>query len=670
MIHRKTRWELAPWSEQDERQAGLIAEALRVPSLVARLLVQRGHNSPEAATRFINGGEEHLHDPYLLLGMDKAVERIRAAGAAGDKIRIYGDYDADGVSSTSLLIYLFRHLGYHFDYYIPHRALEGYGMNRAAIALAAEEGVKLIVTVDTGISAYEEVEYAKELGIEVVVTDHHEAPERIPNAYAVVNPKQQGCGYPFKGLAGVGVAFKLATALLERPPLEWTDIVSLGTIADLMPLVDENRIFVKYGLERIRSDASVGFRALSEACGIELDVMTSTSVAFGIAPRINAAGRLDHAKRAVELLTTTDYDTAILAASGLDSLNKERQRIVESMVKDAELQWLAKCATAEESGKPSPSVIVLAGEGWNVGVIGIVASKLLERNYKPVIILGIDEQTGMCKGSARSIEGYDLHAALTECEQWLDHYGGHQAAAGMSLHRDHLEAFEQKLCELAQAWLTEEDWIPKTAVDIVCKLDDASLETVTQLAQLEPFGMGNLSPRLLFQSVELAEKRTIGKESKHLKLLLGSGRKLLDAIGFSMGPISEGLDPGCSIDIIGELSINEWNGRRKPQLQLQDLHYQAGEKKQQFPEREQFIIIYQQLKKLGSVPLDGLIAKLASQHKMPLETIELMLDVFEELAFIERRDGLMNAALSPSKRDLSTSKRYTDAREIAMLQKA
>lgn len=669
MIQRKTRWSVAPWTERDERKAGLISEATGVPHLVARLLVQRGIDDAEAASRFIHGGEEHLHDPFLLLGMDRAVERIRAAGEAGDKIRIYGDYDADGVSSTSLLICLFRSLGYHFDYYIPHRALEGYGMNRGAIALAAEEGVKLIVTVDTGISAYEEIEYAKELGIDVVVTDHHEPPEVVPDAYAVVNPKQESCGYPFKGLAGVGVAFKLATALLGRPPLEWTDIVSLGTIADLMPLVDENRIFVKYGLERMRNDAGVGFNALSEACGIELEAMTSTSVAFGIAPRINAAGRLDHAKRAVELLTTSDYDAAILAASSLDSLNKERQRIVEAMVKDAELQWLAKCAEAEAAGRAAPSVIVLAGEGWNVGVIGIVASKLLERNYKPVVVLGIDEQSGMCKGSARSIDGFDLHAALTECEEWLDHYGGHQAAAGMSLHRDRLEPFENKLCELALQWLTEEDWIPKTAVDLVCTLEDASLETIEHLAQLEPFGMGNHSPRLLFQSVEVSDKRAIGKDSKHLKLQLGGGRKLLDAIAFSMGPLAEQLRAGAPVDVIGELSINEWNGRRKPQLQVHDLDASRATEPP-FPKREQFIVIYQQIRKLGTAPLNGLADRLAKQNKIAYESVELMLDVFEELAFIERKDGMMVAATSPGKRDLSTSKRYTEARNKAMLQKA
>lgn len=660
MIQRKTRWAVAPWSADDEAKAKDLAANLNLPPLVARLLVQRGFDDTEAAERFLRGGVEHFHDPYLLLGMEAAVARIKRAAASNEKIRIYGDYDADGVSSTSLLVHLFRSLNYDFDYYIPHRALEGYGLNKKAIELAAEEGIGLIVTVDTGISAVEEIDYAKQLGIDVVVTDHHEPPEQIPNAAAVVNPKQEGCTYPFKGLAGVGVAFKLAHALLERPPLEWADIVSLGTVADLMPLKDENRIFVRCGLERLKNHAGVGFRALAEAGGIELDSITATGIAFGMAPRINAAGRLDHAKRAVELLTTDDYDNAILTAIGLDSLNKERQRVVESIVKEAELQWQTKCDDAAAANASPPPVIVLSGEGWNVGVIGIVASKLLERNYKPVIILGIDEQTGMCKGSARSIEGFDLHAALTACDELLDHYGGHQAAAGMSLHRDRLSEFEQKLGELAAEWLSADDWIPKTSVDLVCSVSEATLDTITELSQLEPFGMGNPSPRLLFQKTELADRRTIGKESRHLKLSLGSGRRLLDGIGFSMGMLAEGLKPGSKIDVVGELSVNEWNGQRKPQLQLHDVHFDPAAV--EFPEREQFGKVYQLLKQLGQVPLQGLNARLSKQSGLSLETVELMLAVFEELQFINRDNGLMQAAASPQKRDLATSERYREAK--------
>lgn len=662
MIHRKTRWSLAEWEESEEGTAKKLSERLNLPPLVARLLVQRGYRDEESARTFLYGDESGLHDPYLLSGMAEAVSRIRQAGDRQEKIRIYGDYDADGVSSTSLLIHAFRSLGLNFDYYIPHRALEGYGLNKDAIALAASEGVTLIVTVDTGISAYDEIEYAKTHGIDVVVTDHHEPPDRLPQAYAVVNPKQEHCRYPFKGLAGVGVAFKLATALLERPPLEWADIVSLGTIADLMPLVDENRILVRYGLERMRKEPGTGFRALAEATGIELPTIVSTGIAFGMAPRINAAGRLDHAKRAVELLTTPVYDEAILIAIQLDTLNKERQRIVESIVKEAEDQWLAKRQAAEDIGTEPPSVIVLGGEDWNVGVIGIVASKLLERHYKPVIILGIDAETGMCKGSARSIEGFDLHAALTECESLLDHYGGHQAAAGMSLHRDNLVLLEQRMSELAKQRLTHEDWIPKTLIDVQCSLEDASLDTITQLALLEPFGVGNPSPRLCFQGIQLADRRAIGKEFKHLKLTLGGGRKLLDAIGFGMGGMASSMPAGCRLDVIGELSINEWNNQRKPQLQLHDLHYMPAPMTS-FPSREQFGQVYQWLRRIRQAPEQGLALRIAGQVGLTAEAVQLMLDVFEELKFIARHDGAYVAAATPEKRELATSERYRAAKE-------
>lgn len=654
---------MAPWSKEEEQQAERLSAQLNIPPLVAKLLVQRGYKDKEAAEVFLQGGEDRLHDPYLLIGMKEAVDRIRQAADNGEFIRIYGDYDADGVSSTSLLIHVFRELGYTFDYYIPHRALEGYGLNTGAIDLAAADGVRLIVTVDTGISAYEQVEYAKSLGIDIVVTDHHEPPERIPEAVAVVNPKREDCPYPFKGLAGVGVAFKLATALMGRPPMEWTDIVSLGTIADIMPLTDENRVLVRAGLERLQNTGNIGFRALSEACGIELDQVTSTTVAFGMAPRINAAGRLDHAKRAVELLTTGDYDEAIRAASSLDVLNKERQRIVEGIVKEAELQWQGKRDAAQAAARPEPAVIVLAGEGWNVGVIGIVASKILERYYKPVIILGIDPESGMCKGSARSIEGYDLHAALTECDELLDHYGGHQAAAGMSLHRDQLPAFEEKLSELAMEWLTEQDWIPKTAIDLVCSVGDASVHTIGQLALLEPFGAGNPSPRLLLQSAELSDYRTMGKDSRHLKLSLRSGRASLDAVGFGLGELSNQLQAGLPVDLVGELSINEWNGQRKAQLHIHDLYF--GGALARFPEREHFGQVYQLLRRKQRFPVKGIEAYLSGQCGWPEQMITVMLEVFLELGFIEVDGTHFVVVEAPQKRDLGTSQRYQEAKREA-----
>ncbi|BBH19292.1 single-stranded-DNA-specific exonuclease RecJ [Paenibacillus baekrokdamisoli] len=571
MIRSKTRWTVASLDAEGEANAASLASALSLSPLVAKLLVQRGFDHVEAAARFLSGGLECLHDPFLLKGMSEAVDRIRLAIDRGERVRIYGDYDADGVSSTTLMTYLFQRLEMSFDSYIPHRTLEGYGLNNKAIELASELGVTLIVTVDTGISAVEQVAYAASLGIDVIVTDHHEPPHDLPAALAIVNPKQEDCPYPFKGLAGVGVAFKLAQALLGEPPIEWTDVVALGTIADLMPLLDENRVLVRLGLEQLRNSEKPGFQALAEIAGVELSTITATDVAFGMAPRINAAGRLRHAGQAVHLLTANDRETAGAAALILDQLNKERQLLVETIVNEAQAQWLEKCERAAKNGRPEPSVIVLAADSWNPGVVGIVASKFVEKQYKPTLVLGIHPDSGMCKGSARSIAGFDLHAALTECEELLDHYGGHQAAAGMSLHRDKLDLFEERLSKLADEWLQEEDWIAKTSIDLACKLEDATLNVREQLALLEPFGMGNAAPKLLLQGAVVADQRTMGKENKHLKLSLSEDGRLLDAVGFGLGMLSDRISGGAAIELVGELTINEWNGQRKAQFLMQDI---------------------------------------------------------------------------------------------------
>ena len=571
MIRSKTRWTVASLDSDGEAKAEVLSSALSLPPLVAKLLVQRGFNEIESASQFLSGGLECLHDPFLLKGMDRAVERIRLALDRKERVRIYGDYDADGVSSTTLMTYLFQRLELSFDSYIPHRTLEGYGLNNKAIDLAAQSGVTLIVTVDTGISAAEQIAYAASLGIDTIVTDHHEPPHELPAAWAIINPKQEDCPYPFKGLAGVGVAFKLAQALLGEPPIEWTDVAALGTIADLMPLIDENRVLVRLGLEQLRTTEKPGFQALAEVAGIQLFAISATDVAFGMAPRINAAGRLEHAEGAVRLLTAPNGEAAAAAALTLDRLNKERQLIVEDILEQAQLQWMDKCEIAKRNGRQAPSVIVLAAEGWNPGVVGIVASKFVEKQYKPTLILGIDAGSGMCKGSARSIAGFDLHAALTECDEFLDHYGGHQAAAGMSLHRDQLEAFEERLGHLADKWLDADDWVPKTIVDLACRMDEATLHVREQLAQLEPFGIGNAAPKLLLQGAVIADRRTMGKENKHLKLSLSGEGKLLDAVGFGFGSLADRLSGGVPVELVGELAINEWNGQRKAQFLMQDI---------------------------------------------------------------------------------------------------
>ncbi|OCT14968.1 single-stranded-DNA-specific exonuclease RecJ [Paenibacillus pectinilyticus] len=566
MLAPKARWNIG---NADEALVEAFVRDLQLDPLVARILVLRDIRDVSEAKQFMQGGIGDYHDPYLLDGMLPAVERIRQALANNELIRVYGDYDADGVSSTSLMAHLLKGLGAHFDTYIPHRIREGYGLNRGAILLAKEQGVGLLITVDTGISAVQEVAYCRELGLDVIVTDHHEPPEILPDALAVINPKKPGCPYPYKMLAGVGVAFKLAQALLGRFPEELLEFAALGTVADLMPLTGENRLLVKMGLQRMQDSSYVGFRSLIRVSGIERKEVTAGHIGFSLAPKINASGRLEAADIAVKLLTTADENEAEQIAYELDMLNKERQQIVEDMVQEA-------FAMAEaQRAKGMDKVIVVAKEHWNVGVVGIVASKIVEKFYRPTLVLSIDPLTGIAKGSARSIAGFDLHKALTACKDLLDHYGGHQAAAGMSLNSAHLDAFTEQLNELAAATLTDQDFVPVLRVDNQCQLADVPIASIEGLEQLAPFGMGNPSPKFMFTNLGLDDIRTMGKEKQHLKLGLSQSKDEIscsvEAVGFGRGNLAALIAPSAKVDVLGELSINEWNGVRKPQIIMQDL---------------------------------------------------------------------------------------------------
>ncbi|NTZ17214.1 single-stranded-DNA-specific exonuclease RecJ [Paenibacillus sp. JMULE4] len=568
MLPTKARWSIG---SVDPKAADALSQALNVSPLIARLLAVRGLTDIGHAARFLHGGTDQTHDPFLLDGMADAVKRIRRAMEAGEKIRVYGDYDADGVSSTTLMVHLLRQMNCRFDYYIPHRIHEGYGLNIAALDAAKEQGVKLIVTVDTGISAVEQIAYANSIGLDVVVTDHHEPPDVLPPAYAIINPKKPGCPYPFKQLAGVGVALKLAQAILGRWPEELLEFAAIGTVADLMPLTEENRIIVKQGLERMRQTANFGIRALFRVAGIPLKDVNSTHIGFALAPRINASGRLLSADTSVRLLTATSEQEAEELAVELDQLNKERQRIVDEMAKQA----VAMVEEQRSVDGELPKAIVLAQEDWNVGVIGIVASKIVDKYYLPTIILGIDKETGMAKGSARSIAGFDMYRALTHCQDLMEHYGGHQMAAGMTLAREHLPELARRMSALAMEWLAPEDFIPVMHADMLCEFSEVDLESIRQLELLGPFGMGNPSPRFVFKELALKDMRTIGKEQQHLKLSLQCARNetaaAVDAVGFGKGRLAEWISPTASIDVLGELSVNEWNGVQRPQIMIQDL---------------------------------------------------------------------------------------------------
>lgn len=564
LLQSKYQWKLSPCDAEASRR---LEQQLGIPPLLASLLVTRGIKHPEEASRFMDQSLLDLHDPYQMSGVKEAVPRIRQAVESGEGILIYGDYDADGVSSTALMIELMRRLKASYEFYIPHRSKEGYGLHNHALKQAHENGISLIITVDTGISAVEQISYASELGIDVIVTDHHEPPLKLPEAYALINPKLPYCPYPFKGLAGVGVAYKLASALLgEDTPDAWLELVALGTIADLMPLIDENRVLVRKGLKQMAESSFPGMSALLHIAGWNPGEVSATNVAFGLAPRINAAGRMSHAFEALDVLTATSMEAAEAAAEKLDLLNRERQQLVDDIVREA-----FERIEAIEAVKPVPNVLVVAGEGWNVGVVGIVASKILERYYRPTLVLGINSDTGECKGSARSIPGFDIYEALTHCDELLDHYGGHPAAAGMSLLVSHLEEFEQRLNDFSQAILKPEHFIPSLQAELECRLGEITLPVIEQLAQLEPFGMGNPSPRLLIREAELLDYRQMGKDSKHLKLTIRQDGNVMEAVAFGKGEIYSLLSPEARVSLVVEAGINEWNGRRKPQLFIQDI---------------------------------------------------------------------------------------------------
>jgi single-stranded-DNA-specific exonuclease len=561
MLHPKSRWEHV--SVTSEEITGLITE-LPIHPLIARILIGRGIREKAEIERFLHPSINDLHDPYLLDGVTVAVERVRLAIQNQESILVYGDYDVDGVSSTSLMLFVLQHLGAKVDYYIPNRFREGYGLHQDAIELAKQNGVTLILTVDTGISAVDQAAYAKSIGLDLIITDHHEPPAVLPDAYAVINPKKPTCSYPFKQLAGVGVAAKLATALLGRVPEEWLDLVALGTIADLVPLTGENRVFATYGLIRMNERKNIGLSQLIEVSGIEKDVTTG-HVGFSLGPRINASGRLESAGVAVELLTTTDKQKAKELASYLNEKNVERQNIVDTITQ-------AAIAQVESEIHRHRKVIVVHQAEWNLGVVGIVASRLVDTFYRPAIVLGTDEKTGLIKGSARSIQGFHLYQALTASSVHLSQFGGHEMAAGMTLPLAQMAPFHEQLTKLADEWLMEKDYIKGVSIEETIPLSEVNTDLIDSLEQLAPYGMKNPIPLFQIAEAETEKLDWMGGQANHLKLHLKdkSGNKL-EAIRFRCGELADQLTVGAQTQVVGELQMNEWNGRRKPQMIIRDL---------------------------------------------------------------------------------------------------
>ncbi|WP_374054384.1 single-stranded-DNA-specific exonuclease RecJ [Rossellomorea sp. FM04394] len=562
MLNSKTRWLM---TESDQHKISELANELKVPSLVAKLLINRDLDDVEEARNFLFDTGDSFHDPFLFEDMKKATERIHKAIENGERILVYGDYDADGVSSTSVLMTVLRDLGADVEFYIPNRFSEGYGPNEGAFRWAKDEEFTLIITVDTGISAVNEARLAKELEIDLIITDHHEPGPELPPAFALIHPKVEGTTYPFGELAGVGVAFKLAHALYGELPVHLLDLAAIGTIADLVPLRGENRLLAKRGIENLRVSNRLGIKALCRIANSHQHEITEESIGFMIAPRINAVGRLGDADPAVDLMLTEDAEEAKALAEEIDSLNKERQAIVSQMTEEA-VEMVENDFPLNDN-----RALVIGKEGWNPGVVGIVASRLVDKFYRPTIVLSYDSEKGTAKGSARSIAGFDLFKNLSTCRDILPHFGGHPMAAGMTLQLADVAQFRDRLNELACTELTEEDFIPVTQLDASVTVDEISVESIEKLQLLAPFGMHNPKPKWIIDSVSIEHYKKIGSAQNHLKLVLEDKGVQLDGVGFGLGELADHMTPFSNASVIGELSINEWNNRKKPQIFLHDV---------------------------------------------------------------------------------------------------
>ena len=561
-VMREKKWLVRP---PRPREQAAIASGLGVSSVTARILVNRNITNLQDGHRFLNNKIDHLYNPFLFSCMDKITSRIGKAIRAGKHITVYGDYDADGICGTALLVLVLKELGAHCDYYLPHREEEGYGLNQEAIRKCRKSGTDLLITTDCGTGSTVEVDYALSIGMEVIITDHHSPSGPIPQCTGVINPKLSDCPYPYKELAGVGVAYKLAQALSEKvKPIDVTkhlDLVAIGSIADIVPLTGENRILVHHGLQVLRDTSKIGLQALKLKSGVIGNVQTN-HVAFRLAPRINAAGRMDSAESALKLLLTSDPATAKQLSNLLDTSNRERQKIERRVSKDALRELELKFNVN------SDKVIVLENDNWPVGVIGIVASRIARQYNRPCIIINVTDKIG--KGSGRSIRSFHLLDALKSCTDHLLRFGGHAFAAGLSIEEILIPSFRQKINQYANSVLTPDDLIPQIEIDAEASFLDLSFDFIEQLNILEPFGRGNPDPLLVSRGLQLyRDPIIVGKN--HLKVWLKSGKRVFEAIGFGMGDYISLFNESNQVDLVFRPRTNTWNNKEIIQLHIVDM---------------------------------------------------------------------------------------------------
>ena len=709
-------WQFAPQVEDADftkiaKKAGLGPE-------VARLLFERGIQDQESLQKFLEPSLEELHDPYLLHDMDRAVARIRQAIEDGEFILIYGDYDADGMTSASIIKESLEQLGAECRVYLPNRFTDGYGPNASVYKyFIKQEGISLIVTVDNGVAGHEAIEVAQSMGVDVIVTDHHSMPETLPDAYAIIHPEHPDADYPFKHLAGCGVAFKLACALLEEVQVELLDLVAIGTIADMVSLTDENRILVQYGLEMLGHTQRIGLQEMLDMAGIAASEVTEETVGFQIAPRLNALGRLDDPNPAIDLLTGFDDEEAHEIALMIHQKNEERKEIVQSIYEEAKTMV-----------DPEKKVQVLAKEGWNPGVLGIVAGRLLEELGQTVIVLNIED--GRAKGSARSVDAVDIFEALDPHRNLFIAFGGHAGAAGMTLEVENLEALSQVL----------ENYILETGIGLSGKktlnldeeldLETLNLETVKSFERLAPFGMDNQKPIFYIRDFHVESARTMGAGNAHLKLKISKGEACFEVVAFGQGRWATEFSQTKNLELAVKLSVNQWNGQTALQLMMVDARVEgvqlfnirgknavlpdgipvldfAGEMpnlanseavvvksipedmnllKNMFQEqnfsavyfkndidkayyltgygtREQFAKLYKTIYQFPEFDIRYKLKDLAAYLNIQQILLVKMIQVFEELGFVVINDGVMTVNKEAPKREIAESQIYQNLKQ-------
>ena len=709
-------WQFSP--QVEDADFTKIAKSVGLSSEVACLLFQRGIKDESSLKKFLEPSLEDLHDPYLLHDMDKAVDRIRQAIEQGELILVYGDYDADGMTSASIVKESLEQLGAECLVYLPNRFTDGYGPNASVYKyFIGQQGVSLIVTVDNGVAGHEAIDLAQSMGVDVIVTDHHSMPEVLPDAYAIVHPEHPKADYPFKHLAGCGVAFKLACALLEEVQVELLDLVAIGTIADMVSLTDENRIMVQYGLEVLHNTQRIGLQELFEIAGISSSDLTEETVGFQLAPRLNALGRLDDPNPAIELLTGFDDEEVREIALMIQEKNEERKEIVQAIYEEA-----------KSLVDPNKSVQVLAKEGWNPGVLGIVAGRLLEELGQTVIVLNIED--GRAKGSARSIEAVNIFEALDPHRSIFLAFGGHAGAAGMTLEVEQLDA----LSEILETYVKDKGIAAKGKsrlyLDEELDLESLSLDTVKSFEKLAPFGMDNQKPVFYIRDFQVENARSMGAGDSHLKLKISKGTANFEVVAFGQGAKATEFAQTKQLELAVTLSVNQWNGQTTLQLmmvdarvdgvqlfnirgknavlpdgvpvldftgELPDISSSPAVVVKNIPEdirilkdifqqhdfsavyfkndiekpyyligygtREQFAKLYKTIYQFPEVDIRYKLKDLSAYLKIEQILLVKMIQIFEELGFVTIENGVMRVNKDAAKRDIAESQIYQNLKQ-------